>query len=271
MARRPEHDSAASRPGPRIALLIDCENQSAARASQILAEAEQLGSVVQRTAYADWTKSHTNPWVEACKQHGIEQVQVNRTEAGKNTVDNYMSAAAVRIAATMCIEAICLVTSDSDFSGAATNIRSMGMDVFGIGAASGGYKAFADTCSLFIALDGQSSKPASTPARKAAKPAPKSETPDPAPKKESQPDWVPRVVELVRTLSEGGDCPSLSNLGTAMKNSSPPIDYKTLKTGKFKRLTDMLKSESDTFHLIKPGKGKGAVRVCLADAVGKTR
>lgn len=182
MARRLEHDPAASQTGPRIALLIDCENQSAAQASQILAKAAQLGRVVQRTAYADWTKSHTGSWAEACKQHGIEQIQVNRTPSGKNTVDNYMSATATRLAATGDIDAICLVTSDSDFSGAATNIRSMGKDVFGIGTASGAYKAFADTCTRFIALDRQSPKPASTQARKDAKPAPKSKTAAPTPK-----------------------------------------------------------------------------------------
>ena len=188
MARRSEHDFATSRLGPRIALLIDCENQSAAQAPRILAEAEQLGRVVQRTAYADWTKSHTGSWAEACKQHGIDQVQVNRTPTGKNTVDNYMSAAATRLAATAAIDAICLVTSDSDFSGAATNIRSMGKDVFGIGTASGAYKAFADTCTRFIALDERSSKPASKPKAAAPKPkaaVPKPKTPTPAPKPKS--------------------------------------------------------------------------------------
>ena len=182
MARRPEHDFAASQPGPRIALLIDCENQSAAQAPQILAEAEQLGHVVQRTAYADWTKSHTSPWVEACKQHGIDKIQVDRTPAGKNTVDNYMSAAAARIAATVNVDAICFVTSDSDFSGAATILRSMGKDVFGIGTASGAYKAFADTCTHFITLGKQSPKPGSPQARKAAKSPPKPKTTAPAPK-----------------------------------------------------------------------------------------
>ena len=182
MARRPEHDSAASRPGPRIALLIDCENQSAAQAPQILAEAEQLGSVVQRTAYADWTKSHTGSWAEACKQHGIDKIQVDRTPTGKNTVDNYMSAAATRIAATVNVDAICFVTSDSDFSGAATILRSMGKKVFGIGTASGAYKAFADTCTHFITLDKQSPKPGSPQARKAAKSPPKSKTAASTPK-----------------------------------------------------------------------------------------
>ena len=180
MAHRPEHDPATSQAGPRIALLIDCENQSAAQAPQILAKAKQLGRVVQRTAYADWTKSHTGPWAGACKQHGIDKVQVDRTESGKNTVDNYMSAHAARIAATVDIDAICFVTSDSDFSGAATNLRSMGKDVFGIGTASGAYKAFADTCTRFIALDERSSKPASKP--KAASPKPKTPTSAPKPK-----------------------------------------------------------------------------------------
>ncbi len=291
----------------RVALLIDCENQSAPQASQILHEAARLGRVVQRTAYADWTKSQTSSWVKACKQHGIDQVQVNRTPSGKNTVDNYMSSAATRLAAGSDIDAICLVTSDSDFSGAATNIRSMGKDIFGIGTATGAYKAFADTCTRFIRLDKLSSKPSSEPRSKAAKTAPtaagpkrkskpatpvkagasaksaaksakeqakpvpaakKSNKPKsaPAPKEEPVPDWVPRVVELVRTLSQNGDCPSLHRLSQRMRKSTPPIN----KTSRSTSLTKMLESQPKWFRLKRTRSDKRVVGVCLTPAASKS-
>ena len=133
----------------RVGLLIDCENESAARAERILEVAASIGRVVQVNAYADWTRPEAASWAKACKRHGIRQVVVNRTPRGKNTVDNYMSADAARLAESADIDAVCLVTSDSDFSGAATVVRAAGKDVYGIGSASG---EFAAACTDFFQL-----------------------------------------------------------------------------------------------------------------------
>lgn len=133
----------------RVALLIDCENESAARAERILEVAASIGRVVQVNAYADWTRPEAASWAKACKRHGIRQVVVNRTPRGKNTVDNYMSADAARLAESADIDAVCLVTSDSDFSGAATVVRAAGKEVYGIGSASG---EFAAACTDFFQL-----------------------------------------------------------------------------------------------------------------------
>ena len=138
----------------RIELLIDCENESSRHAAQILKIAAGLGDVVQKSAYADWTETaERKKWAEACKEEGIRQVQVNRTPKGKNTVDNYMSADAARLAGSMDVDAVCLVTSDSDFSGAATVVRAAGKEVYGIG--SGSDKShFARACTKFFRLGG---------------------------------------------------------------------------------------------------------------------
>ncbi len=133
----------------RVALLIDCENESAAHADRILQVAASVGRVAQMNAYADWTNPRSKSWAEACKRHGIRQILVNRTPRGKNTVDNYMSAEAAGLAQSGDIDAVCLVTSDSDFSGAATVVRTAGKDVYGIGSAEG---AFAAACTDFFRL-----------------------------------------------------------------------------------------------------------------------
>ena len=132
----------------RIALLIDCENESPRHVDQILEIARRLGDVVQRNGYADWTEPRSKSWAEACKREGIRQVQVNRTPKGKNTADNYMSADA----ASANVDAVCLVTSDSDFSGAATSMRAAGKEVYGIGSASD-RSHFAMACTEYFRLD----------------------------------------------------------------------------------------------------------------------
>lgn len=134
----------------RIALLIDCENESAAHVERILQIAAKIGRVVQMNAYADWKRPEAGSWEKACEQHGIRQVLVNRTRRGKNTVDNYMSADAAALAQGADIDAVCLVTSDSDFSGAATVVRAAGKKVYGIGTDEG---HFAKHCTEFFRLD----------------------------------------------------------------------------------------------------------------------
>jgi len=137
----------------KIPLLIDCENESPRHVEQILEIAARLGDVVQKSAYADWTEPRSKSWAEACKEKGIRQIQVNRTPKGKNTVDNFMSADAARLAESTDVDAVCLVTSDSDFSGTATVVRARGKEVYGIG--SGSEKShFAGACTKFFRLGG---------------------------------------------------------------------------------------------------------------------
>ena len=149
--KRPE-PAAAPKPeeARRIALLIDCENESATHAARILEIAASLGRVVQRTAYKDWTRPEGKSWVKACEDHGILQVQVNHTPTGKNTVDNHMSAQAGMLATSADVDAVCLVTSDSDFRGVAQSVRAAGKDVYGIGTNEG---QFAKWCTKFFRLE----------------------------------------------------------------------------------------------------------------------
>lgn len=109
--------------------------------------------MVQKSAYADWTEPRSKSWAEACKVKGIRKAQVDRTPKGKNTVDNFMSADAALLAGRADVDAVCLVTSDSDFSGAATVVRAAGKEVYGIGSCSE-KSHFARACTKFFRLGG---------------------------------------------------------------------------------------------------------------------
>lgn len=249
----------------RVALLIDCDNVSHVHLDWILEQAVKQGNVLIRRAYGDFDGSRLQGWLNACQAAKVETFQATAYVKGKNSSDIALTINAMDLLRDGETDLFCIATNDSDFSQLAMRLQASGKTVVGIVKKESSGGPFASRCSRIIALPDKAPKPAPA-ARQSSKSRPESA---PAPKKKRQPAWVPRVVKLVRDLSEDGVCPSLSNLGTAMKNSSPPIDYKTLPTGKFKRLTDMLQSESDTFHLAKSG--KGAVRVCLAPAARKTK
>ena len=193
-AAMPVESSDAPRDVRRIALLIDCENESPRHAARILEIAANLGRVVQQNGYADWTNPRSKSWAEACQRHGIRQVQVNRTPRGKNTVDNFMSAEAAGLARSADVDAVCLVTSDSDFSGAATSVRAAGKHVYGIGSAEG---HFAEMCTSFFRLD--QSAAGRAPAR-SAEPAASSESAAPV-LRSAPPTPVPPVRDAVASKS----------------------------------------------------------------------
>lgn len=257
----------------RVALLIDCDNQSHAYLDFILKEAAKEGELLIQRAYGNWSSPHLAGWRKACEASGVRTVQTPTYVAGKNTSDIALVIEAMDILHRAEVDAFCIVTTDSDFALLANRLRESGTLVIGIVSRETEQQTFARYCTRVVVLPAKAPSPTipaaakakSSAAQASSRPEPK---PAPAPKKKRQPAWVPRVVELVRSLSENGDCPLLSDLGQAMKNSSPPIDPKTLKTGSFKNLTDMLKSESDTFHLTKSG--KGAERACLAPTAQKT-
>ena len=141
--------------GRRIALLIDCENVSPRHAERILEIAAGLGRVVQRSAYADWFDPSRSSWREACQRHGIRQDQVNRkpNSKDKNTVDTYMSMEMGDLKKRADIDAVCLVTGDSDFSGPAKLMRAAGKEVYGIGQAPA-KSHFAESCTEYFRLGG---------------------------------------------------------------------------------------------------------------------
>ena len=250
------------------ALLIDCDNVSQAHLDWILEQAAKEGNILIRRAYGDFNGSRLQGWLTACQAANVETFQAPAYVKGKNSSDIALTINAMDLLHDGETDLFCIVTNDSDFSQLAIRLQASGKTVIGIVKKESSGGPFARRCSRTIALPGKAPKP--TPvAKQSAKSRPKSA---PAPKKKPQPNWVPRVVKLVRELSKGGTCPSLQKLDAAMKRASPPIDYKAFKTGqarKYKRLIDMFKTESDTFHLITGD--NGTVRVCLADAAGKTK
>ena len=258
----------------RIALLIDCDNQSHEHLDFILEEAAKEGNALIKRAYGNWSSPHLAGWRKACEARGVRTLQTPTYVAGKNTSDIALVIEAMDILHRAEADAFCIVTSDSDFAQLAGRLRESGAPVIGIVAKGSEQQTFAGHCTRVVELPSKappSARPGAA-AKSKAKPAlaaraPSKPKPAPERKKKRRPAWLPRVVELVRSLSKDGDCPLLSKLGSAMRQSSPPIDY---KAENFKSLTDMLEAHPESFRLSKAS-GSTSARVCLAPAARKPK
>ena len=263
----------------RVALLIDCDNQSHAHLDFILKEAAKEGELLIQRAYGNWSSPHLAGWRKACEARGVRTVQTPTYVAGKNTSDIALVIEAMDILHREEADAFCIVTTDSDFALLASRLRESGNPVIGIVSKGAAQQTFAKYCTRIVVLPAkapQLDRAGNLVAKPKAKPASAARTSSqteskPAPtrtkKRQPVPNWVPRVVELVRSLSKDGDCPLLSRLGLAMSQSSPRIDC---KAENFKNLTDMLESQPETFRLSK-APGSIIARVCLTPAARKRK
>ena len=254
----------------RIALLIDCDNQSHVHLDFIIEEAVKEGELLIRRAYGNWSIPQLAGWRKACEARGVRTVQTPTHVAGKNTSDIALVIEAMDIFHREEADAFCIVSSDSDFAQLTIRLREGGKPVTGIVASGSEDKPFASSCNRVLTMPVKATvraKPAvkSAKGQATAAASPKSATGNSTTRAASnrgtkiKPDWVPVVAEIVHRLSTDGQCPLLSTLGKSLKESTPPIAYKARG---FKRLTDMLESEPHTFRLQK-SVGGSATRVCL--------
>lgn len=263
----------------RVALLIDCDNQSHEHLDFIIEEAVKEGELLIRRAYGNWSSPQLAGWRKACEARGVRTVQTPTHVAGKNTSDIALVIEAMDIFHREEADAFCIVSSDSDFAQLAIRLREGGKPVTGIVASGSEDKPFASSCNRVLTMPAKAAAPAkpavksaegqttaaASPMPAAKKSAKSRSKSTPVPKKESTPAWVPRVVELIRTLSRDGDCPSLQKIGQHMSKSSPPIT----KTSKSTSLTKMLETQPKWFRLKRARNGKGVAGVCLTPAANK--
>jgi hypothetical protein len=133
----------------KIALLIDGDNAQPGLLKDILAEAGKYGKVTIRRIYGDWTSNKMKGWKEQLNAFAIRPMQKFSYTKGKNSTDSAMIIDAMDILYSKVINAFCLVSSDSDYTGLANRIREEGIFVMGIGQAKTP-DAFVKACELFI-------------------------------------------------------------------------------------------------------------------------
>lgn len=117
----------------RLAVLIDADNARPAVIEGLLAEIAKYGVAGVRRIYGDWTTQNLSGWKEALLKHSIQPIQQFPNTVGKNATDSAMVIDAMDLLHSRRLDGVCIVSSDSDFTGLARRIREDGLLVIGFG------------------------------------------------------------------------------------------------------------------------------------------
>jgi hypothetical protein len=132
----------------KIAVLIDADNAEAALIEPILNEVSKFGRVTIKRIYADWTNTGMKQWKGKLNSYAIRPIQKFAYTTGKNSTDGALIIDAMDILYSKHVGGVCIVSSDSDYTGIAHRLREEGLFVMGIGK-SHTPEAFVKSCENF--------------------------------------------------------------------------------------------------------------------------
>lgn len=116
----------------KYVLLIDGDNISPIFLDAIITEVSKEGELLIKRLYGDWTTPNMNGWKTWLEKVPIRPVQQFRN--GPNATDNTIIMDAIELANTnKSINAVCIVSTDSDYYSLALKLREYGLYVLGIG------------------------------------------------------------------------------------------------------------------------------------------
>jgi uncharacterized protein (TIGR00288 family) len=136
----------------RIALLIDSDNISHTRISQILAELAKYGSANIRRAYGDWASPGLKGWKDKLHEFAIRPIQQFSYSSGKNATDIALVIDAMELLYTQKLDAFCIASSDADFTPLVMQLKANGHEVYGFGERKTP-EPFVNACTTFLYLD----------------------------------------------------------------------------------------------------------------------
>lgn len=136
------------------AVLIDAENVSTKYLQTIFEELNKFGSTPIRRAYADFSKTETKKWNDACHKYSITLVHKSSSSAGKNSTDASMIINAMDLLyRESYIDGFVIITNDSDFTSLCQRIRESGKEVIGMSEQANKTEMFKNACTIFRYLE----------------------------------------------------------------------------------------------------------------------
>ncbi|MCJ8168292.1 NYN domain-containing protein [Atopomonas sediminilitoris] len=136
----------------KIALFIDADNAPASRIDFVLSEVAKYGVVNIRRAYGNWKSPSLDPWIKVLHEYAIQPIQQFDLTKGKNASDIALVIDVMDTLYSRDVDAICLVSSDSDFTPLVTRALADGKLVIGLGERKAP-TPFVNACSRFLYLD----------------------------------------------------------------------------------------------------------------------
>ena len=135
-----------------IALLIDGENLDTRYIEIITDELSALGRVTYKRLYGTLGNPKVDRWREISNEHSITISPQYTYTKGKNASDIDMAISAMDILYSNHVNAFCIMSNDSDFTGLAKRLKESNVFVIGAGL-SNACPSFINVCDRFFMLD----------------------------------------------------------------------------------------------------------------------
>lgn len=135
----------------KIALLIDTENVSASYFAELYEKLITFGKVTYKRMYGDFTSRYESAWIKLINIHSITPVQEFSYTKQKNVTDSRLIIDAMDILYSGNVDAFCIMSSDSDFTGLVKRLKESNMYVIGAGETKTP-QAFVNACDRFFTL-----------------------------------------------------------------------------------------------------------------------
>ncbi len=214
----------------KYAILIDGDNIAPSYLDSIISEVSKEGDVLIKRLYGDWTTPNMNGWKPWLEKIPIRPVQQFRN--GPNATDNTIIMDAIELANTnQGINAVCIVSTDSDYYSLALKLREYGLYVLGVGK-SNAKPLWVNACNEFKYLENFDETEEYEEDAKSGK------------KFKSLEDLICHAYRNSRMTEEGWV--SLSDLGNSIRNFMPEFDPRSYSHNTLREIIDAL---SDDFEL----------------------
>ncbi len=222
----------------QIAVLIDYENVGLQPISWLFDQISDVGRVIIKRAYADWSTPNKNRNI--LLELGIEPIQLFRApDGGKNSSDIRLAMDAIELLYSSPVDTYVIVSSDSDFVPLASKLRAAGKLVFGAGDPDKVTPTLVKSCDRFFYFE--QTKGSDTVAKKNIM------------------DFSAKTSLLKRaaqaSIDENGKV-YCSKLHQTILNLDPSFNYRALGYSTFTKFLAQLLKQSIEYKLVKP-KGPG--------------
>ncbi len=136
----------------KLAILIDAENISPQYVNVILDEAANIGNIIYKRIYGNWTSPQMAAWKSVILENAIQPIQQFNNASGKNASDSALIIDAMDLLYQAGLDGFVIVSSDSDFTRLASRLRESGKYVLGMGNSQTPV-SFISACHKFLYLD----------------------------------------------------------------------------------------------------------------------
>ena len=233
----------------KIAVLFDAENIAGKYTEVILNEANNLGNVIIKRIYGDWTSRQMSSWKEDNLNNSIQPIQQYSNVSGKNSSDSALIIDAMDLLYEGRVGAFCIVSSDSDFTRLAARLRESEKYVLGLGEQKTP-QSFISACNkfsyidlLYAAAQPAPPEPVKSSAGKSAGKIKKLPEVEKAPEAKAGSDLelVKRTLtELAEENSEDDGWILSSRLGELIGKKMPDFDVRNFRYKKFVQFVESL-------------------------------